>query len=194
MKKIIAILLVLVTIFTLCVYAESQLEQADITLTETAVEGSEADVVDEIQLQNDVEQIDEEQPLVEQNGLKIYEPVFTKTGSTAAVSSLLTVQSLTITVPAKATADAHTDGVPLAVMVSLFEKNDDMEDGSFCGCFTPEEGMVTLLPGEEKDIKVTLDLSGYKPLQRKNLYVKVMLWDGYSTMKPYLVPAYEKFR
>ena len=170
------------------------MEQADITLTETAVEGSEADVVDEIQLQNDVEQIDEEQPLVEQNGLEIYEPVFTKTGSTAAVSSLLTVQSLTITVPAKATADAYTDGVPLAVMVSLFEKNDDMEDGSFCGCFTPEEGMVTLLPGEEKDIKVTLDLSGYKPLQRKNLYVKVMLWDGYSTMKPYLVPAYEKFR
>lgn len=198
MKKIITILLAFIMLFTLCVYAENQLEQENLTLTgsesATETENTQIEADNSLLLQSEDEQSEEEQPLVEQNGLKIYEPIFTKTGSTTPVTSLLTVKSLTVTVPATATSDASEDGVQLAVMVSLFEKDGNSEDGNFCGCFVPEEGMVTLLPGEEKDVEITLDLSEYKPLQRRNIYIKVMLWDGYSTMKPYLIPAYEKFR
>lgn len=198
MKKIMTILLVFATLFTLFVYAENQPEQGILTLSdsEPATVGSTENTQGDIDniMQSSVELTDLEQPLVEKDGLKIFEPVFTKTGTSTAVTNLLTIQSLNITIPVEATEDASADGVQLAVLVSLFEKDDNLEDGNFCGSFAPEEGAVTLLPNENKDIELTLDLSGYTPLQRRNLYIKIMLWDGYSTMKPYLVPAFEKFR
>lgn len=198
MKKIITILLVFATLFTFFVYAENQPVQDNLTLTDSepaSVEGTENTQNDtDNALQSSVELSEAEQPLVEKDGLKIYEPVFTKTGSTTPVTSLLTVQSLHITIPAEVTADTPAEGVQLAVLVTLFEKDSNLEDGNFRGVFAPEEGVITLLPNEKKDVELTLDLSGYTPLQRRNLYVKVMLWDGYSTMKPYLVPAFEKFR
>lgn len=121
----------------------------------------------------------------------ISEPAFTRENSTAEVSNLATVSLLQITVPAEAAQDIAEEGAELSVLAVLFEK-DKITDGNVCDIMAA--GTRRILPGEREDIKIMLDLSEYTVAQKRNLYVKVMVWNNYSAMEPYLIPAFEKFK
>ena len=131
-----------------------------------------------------------------QDILEIDEPEFVAKRNGKVTAFMNLAHSLEITIGAKATANAPEEGVRLAVLVALFEENkDEAENGKFLGLFAPDDRIVKLQPNESGTVKINVDLTEYTVIQKYDLYAKVIVWDSYSNMKPYVIPAkFDKVR
>lgn len=94
-----------------------------------------------------------------------------------------------VKIPIEISKYAASDGENIAAIVLLCGECDEDGDESVLGLFT--SGNLVMQPSENKEVTVTVDLSQYagKLNVLKKLSFKVMVWDGFQSGKPHLIPA-----
>ncbi len=107
------------------------------------------------------------------------------------VPSIEWADTIKITVPVEISRYADGNGENVAVIALL--KSTDNEDGTENIINMYTSGNMVFYPDDIENIEFDADISEYEndPDLLSTLSVKILVWDGYSLNKPYVIPAVE---